>query len=118
MSIFDDIMAADAQAVCGGEFSEAVVYTPSNPSASNPKRTINAVIQRNPPAPLRAAPDYIGPRMIVQVANDATLGISSASLDTGGDTITVAYRIGATPIACKLPHPAAMDAAMLTFELR
>jgi hypothetical protein len=123
MSIFDDIMAADLQAVSGesGEFAEAVVYTPSSPTSANPMRTIYAIIQRDPPVPKNAAPDYINPKMVVVVPNDQTLGISSTTMDLGGDTLTVAYRPGTTaePYKIRLPSgPGSMDVAGLTFELR
>ena len=121
MTAFDDILAADAVNMAGGEFSEPVIYTPSSPSGGNPTRTIQAVIQRNPPATVSGNPNYITPKMIVVVANSATEGIASATMDTGGDTITVAYRPGETAVAYRIHLPdgtGSMDAALLTFELR
>jgi hypothetical protein len=123
MSMINDIFAADVAAVHGasGEFAEAVTYTPSSPTGDNPTRTIYPIIQRDPPAPMNAAADYITPKMIFTIPNDQTTGISSATMDVGGDTITVAYRPGTTaePWKIRLPSgPGSMDAAMLTFELR
>jgi hypothetical protein len=121
MSVFDDVLAADATNTFLGEFAETVTYTPFAPSVSNATRSIQAVVFRLPPAPANADPNWVTPKMVVHVANSSTLGISSAQIDTGGDTLTVAYRPGetATAIPIALPKGTApgMDAAMLTIEL-
>jgi hypothetical protein len=44
------------------------------------------------------------PKMKLIVANHATLGISSAELDTGGDQIEIAYRIGKRRRAIQHPQ--------------
>lgn len=123
MSTFDDILAADAVNAFLGEFAEEVIYTPHTPTKDNPRRAIQAMVVRDPPAPiLGASQNWISVRMTVRVLNDAVNGISSEQLNTGGDTITVAYRIGtpAKPYPIHSPQPGSggMDPAMLTLELR
>jgi hypothetical protein len=121
MTVFDDILKADAAAMCNpSEFGEAVTYTPVMPTASNPIRAINAMVVRHPPRPMNAGPQWIAPRMVIHVQNDSTDGITPTQLDTGGDTITVAYKLGDTakPYKIQAGDGAAVDTGMLTLELR
>lgn len=123
MSGLNDLIAADAVNVfCSGNgFDETVTYTPRAPDVQNSARDIQAIVTRDPPAPPKANPNYTPPKMIIQVPNDAVKGISSQYLDTGGDTVTVAYRIGKTAQAFRIHIPDKgdwNDAGMLTLELR
>jgi hypothetical protein len=121
MGAFNDILIADAAAFTNpDEFGEEVTYTPLMPTASNPIRAINALVIRHPPRPMNASPQWIAPKMMVQVANDATLGITPTQLDTGGDTITVAYKMGGTAQAYKiqLADGAGVDGGMMNLELK
>jgi hypothetical protein len=130
MTAFNAMLAADAGAVFLQEFAETVTYTPVTPTTANPVRTLQAVVWRDPPAPLRgglAASNWTPPQMIIRVGNSAGAvngagGIDPALLDTGGDTITVAYRLGQNPQAYRIHLPDAgtetMDPGMLTLELR
>lgn len=116
MNLLNEMMAADAAFLMADDgFAEAVIYTPRNGTA----RTINAIVDRNPPA-LATSPGDPMPLMTVSVANNATTGISSAELDVGGDTITVAYRIGRTAKSYQihLPDGVTHDRAILNLELR
>lgn len=86
------LMADDVIAVLlnTDEFAETIVYTPLNGSPLS----IKAIVERNPPEPIGNPPKLVAGRMIITVANDALLGISSATINTGGDTVTLATRIG------------------------
>jgi hypothetical protein len=54
----------------------------------------------------------------VRVANDSTTGISSAELDTGGDQIELAPRIGETPIKKSVQYLTEHDEGMLVLICR
>lgn len=122
MTAFDDILKADAAAFTNtSEFGETVVYVPGQPTTANPKRTINALVTRHPPRPMNSDPAWKAPKLIVQVMNDATLGISSAQLDTT-DRIVVAEVLGQTAdprgLNVRMADGVGMDTGMLTLELR
>lgn len=69
--------------------TESIIYVPRTGSS----RTIKAQVFRDP---VHLDPSVPRPKMRIIVANDSTIGISSSELDTGGDQIEVAYRIGQT----------------------
>ncbi len=69
------------------DFAEEVIYT----NVDGEQRTIKAMVFRDPVQNDLNVPQ---PKLRIIVANDSTSGISSDELDTGGDTITVAYRKG------------------------
>jgi hypothetical protein len=108
---------ADVDAIPG---SEEVVYT--KPDGTT--RTINAVVQRDPPGRVTPGGELVLPKLSVTVANDATYGITSAEVDArGADRITVAERIGQTAKAFAVYVPEAgagpwHNAGFLTLELR
>lgn len=72
------------------QFGETVVYY----RADGVTRSISGIIQRDPLAIIQELGGTIGASVIVEVRNSETLGISSAELDTGGDQIGVALRVG------------------------
>jgi len=98
------------------EFGESVTYTPTGGAPA--ARSITAVIDRRQPGPLDGVPHGGGPDLTATVKNDVTTGITAAEVDTGGDTISVARRIGETPVARRITKIISQDSAMLTLELR
>lgn len=116
MSNFDSVLADDAaNAFAGGEFGESITYRKAQTGAT---RTINALV-------FRIGPQIRGTQRVqqvvqLQVVNDATLGISSAELNIGGDKVTLAPRSGKAAVDLLLhlpedeqPHE---DPAMLRLE--
>jgi len=99
-------------AVMMSKFGESVTYTPLNGSA----RVITAVVDREPPAP--AGSPVSEPRIEVTVYNDATTGISTAELNTGGDMLTAAWRIGGDEQARRIVGVVQQDSGMVTLEVR
>jgi hypothetical protein len=93
--------AGDMKNVFLPDFGEDVVYTPRNGAP----RTIKAIVRRNPPAYVGSNGQPVAPIAEIEVANSATTGISSAELDTGGDAVTVAPRIGGTARAMPVHLP-------------
>ncbi len=82
-------------------FAETVVYVPGSQLANynaTPRtyagRSISAVVRRMVPEAAFGIRQDVQPRLLVIVANSATLGISSSELDTGGDKLILPYRIG------------------------
>ena len=96
-------------------FGESVIYKPRNGTA----RTITAIVIRNSPAEL--GPNGLKvPRMVVKVPNHATLGISSAEINYGGDRLNVDYRKGGIAEDFSIHKPdgeEVHDAGMLTLIL-
>jgi hypothetical protein len=119
MSEFDDLLIETASEFADG-FGEPITYTPKGGAA----RSINAIVDRNPPERINVRGDIVTPKMTIMVANDATAGISSAELDAyGNDKVTVALRIGgvAQEFGVYLPDASAgnfMDAGMITLDLK
>lgn len=105
-------------------FGEPVTYTPSGGSP----RTIQAIVDRDPPERIAGAGDLYAPKMTIDVQNDPVNGIDSSAMNLhGADTVTVAYRVGGTPqtFGVYLPPPGqgpqerrANDAGMISLDLR
>ncbi len=113
---FKDQLAADAESVfCNAdEFAEQVTYTKRNGQS----RTISAIIDRDPVSV--ATGGTFMAKMLVHVPNSAA-GIQSSEVNVGGDTLTVAYRIGGAAQAFQIHWPKSgptHDHGMLTLELR
>ena len=113
MTIIDTAMAAALPAMMHS-FGETVSYTPAGGEA----REITAAVRRQPPGPVEGMPAGRGPQLTIAVANDATTGISSSELDTGGDTVTVAVRVGQTPKVRAIVGIVSHNAAQMVLELR
>lgn len=94
MGLLDDMLKADSAVFVDTDgFGEQVTYSPLNGTP----RTINALVNRKPPAVYSGNGEVLTPLMTILVRNDATYGISSATLNANGnDRVTVAYRIGGT----------------------
>lgn len=72
------------------QFGETVVYY----RADGVTRTVTAIVQRDPLAIIQELGGTIGASLILEFQNSETLGISSEELDTGGDQVGVALRVG------------------------
>ena len=110
----DAVLAADAAgAFTDAEFgfAEQVTYNPHNGTP----RVVNAVVQRDPPVEVDTVAGARRPKMIVHLTNDPVLGV--ATVDSGADTITVAYRIGGTPQTFAVGAPITQDMGMISVPL-
>ena len=114
MGFLDDALAEDAAIFVDLDgFGEEVTYTPRVGDA----REINAQVQREV---RETDEDYQGslvPSIIVEVRNSATLGISSDEVNTGGDKITLAERIGGTARAMLITEVLSQDAGIMRLRL-
>lgn len=76
------------------EFGEEIEYYNL---AGDPARTITAMIQRDGAELLTETGDVSAEMFIVRVANNETTGISTSEIDTGGDEVMIAPRVGEAP---------------------
>jgi len=96
-------------------FGEAVVYYPGG---SGTGRTILAIVDRGQVERLDGAPAGHSQANTIEVANTATIGISSAEFDAGRDKVAVSDRIGGPVISKRIVRPVYQDAGFIKFELR
>jgi hypothetical protein len=94
-------------------FGETVTYYP----AAGGSRGISAIVERDGPAKLDDAPHGVSDKLIIQVANDATTGISSDEVNTMKDIVKVAVRIGDTAQDKLITDILSQDAGMMRLEL-
>lgn len=100
-----------------GHFAESVTYYPHRFGAAATPRVISAVVTRNQVATFN--PDeQILPEFEVRVANDSTTGISSDELNTGGDMIALAVRVGETATKRSVQLLVEHDEGMLVLTCR
>lgn len=62
----------------------------------DPVRNVSALVERGTPEIMAETGDVTTQAVIVRVDNDATTGIASTEIDTGGDEISVALNEGDT----------------------
>ena len=120
MSLADRIVSDAANVFLqDGHFAEEVTYYPHrfHTAAVREPRTIKAVVTRNQVSVFN--PDeQILTEFEIRVANDSTTGISSAELDTGGDKIELAAKIGDTPAKRSIQYMTEHDEGMLVLICR
>jgi hypothetical protein len=100
-------------------FAEDVTYYPHrfHTAAVREPRSIKAVVIRNQVSVFN--PDeQILTEFEVRVANSSTTGISSAELDTGGDQISLAPRVGETAVKKSIQYLTEHDEGMLVLICR
>jgi hypothetical protein len=71
-------------------FGEPVIYI----TASGARRSIRAIVERNPNATYDASGNVVLPELVIRVANNCKSGIGSSEFDSGGDRIEVRRRVG------------------------
>ena len=117
-----DVILSDASAVFTStdDFAETVTYHKRQyfgEAAATP-RTIKAVVIREQIAVIGEEGDTVAPVWQVHVANDNTLGISSAELDMGGDQIALPPRDGKDAVRKTITQLLIQDHGMLVLECR
>lgn len=120
MSLAERIVSDAANVFLNSDhFAETVTYYPHrfHTAALREPRSIKAVVIRNQVSVFN--PDeQILTEFEVRVANDAATGISSAELDTGGDQIELAPRIGESPVKKSVQYLTEHDEGMLVLICR
>lgn len=97
-------------------FAEDVTYIPRKGTA----RVVSAVVDRSPPQALSEIPGRTNavPMMMIEVENDVSTGISADELDTGGDRIEVAIRVGGLQESRAIRRIVSQDEGMIVLEVR
>ena len=72
------------------QYGESVTYH----FAGGGTRTVNAIIERSPPAVYDAAGNVVMPSFVIRFHNDATLGVLSSEVNTGGDQVSFLSKLG------------------------
>lgn len=118
MSLADRIVT-DAVSVFlqSDHFAETVTYYPHRFGTAATPREISAVVIRNQVATFNPDEQII-PEFEVRVANSATTGISSSELNTGGDMIKLAARVGETATKRSVQYLTEHDEGMLVLICR
>lgn len=97
-------------------FAEEVTYLPAKGTA----RVISAVVDRSPPTTLPEIPGRSNAvtQFNIEVENDPSTGISADELDTGGDRIEVAARVGGIATSKSIRRIVSQDDGMIVLEVR
>ncbi len=115
MTLHDTIIADAAGVFCNAnDFAESATYHPRSGS----QRSIDVIINREALAVFSQDGDTITPVFEIQVANDSTLGISSAELNLGGDMLAFAIRVGQSASSRSITKLLGHDEGMLILECR
>lgn len=96
-------------------YGEAVVYYLGG---SGTGRTILAIVDRGNVERLDGAPAGHAEVIEIEVANIATIGISSSEVNTGADKVSVSKRIGETAVSRRITRIISQDAGMIRLEIR
>jgi len=118
MTLHDTIETDALTVFCNADdFAESVEYWARG--ATTATRTITAVVVRQQIATFAEDAGQTNlPAFQIHVANDATDGISSSELDTGGDMIKLAPRDGKTAEKRSITQLIEQDHGMLVLECR
>lgn len=76
------------------QFGEPVVYYPLTGSS----RAVTALVTRDELTVIAETGDVQSQSLTIRVLNDSVLGIASTEVETGGDEIAVALRLGETRV--------------------
>jgi hypothetical protein len=87
-----DAIKADAKTVFANssEFAESIEYH----FAAGGSRSINAIIDREPPSFYGSSGNVVSPRFVITIPNDCNSGVLASEVDTGGDYITIKREFG------------------------
>ena len=81
-------------------------------------RAIQAVVNRNPAAPVAEIPGVLRPAAVVFVANSSTTGLATTEIDTATLTLTFPLRIGQTATVFRVHRIAEQDEDGILLEVR
>lgn len=114
-SIFDRQFAASGFPSLVSNFGEPVIYH----FASGGHRSVNAIIERSPPAQYDAAGNVITPSFVIRLANSATTGVLSTEVNTGGDQVSLLLKVDDTvPTKRSVLVLQSQDSSVIVLALR
>ena len=91
-TVFDSHFASAGFPMLLEQFGEPITYLPKGGG----RRSINAIVERNPPAIFDAAGNAVLPTITFRVFNSCRSGIASNEIDTGRDEIEMPLKVGDT----------------------
>lgn len=91
-TVFDSHFAAAGFPMLMDQFGESITYWPYGGG----RRTINAIVERNPPAIFDASGNAVLPTVTIRVYNSCRSGISSREVDIGKDEAELVLKVGDT----------------------
>lgn len=114
MTAFDTRFKARAFPRLLEQFGEAVVYRPKN----GPARTIQAIVNRDPPVQAQEFTTATADQFVVEVLADEINGIGIREINTGGDQVDIAKRKGLTPVTMSVQKLLSQDGGVVQIEVR
>jgi len=112
--VFDDTLKAAAASFFLLPGAEWITYRPRTGAA----RRIRAVVTRSEWIALPGVEGGSRPPFGVLVKNDATNGIDSATVDTGGDELDIAPNVGEPPKAFRPAEIMNHDAGLMFLKVQ
>ena len=91
-TVFDSHFAAAGFPMLMSQFGESITYVPSGGG----RRSIVAIVERNPPAVFDAAGNAVLPTATIRVHNSCKSGISSQEVNVGTDEVELTLKVGET----------------------
>lgn len=89
-TVFDSHFASAGFPMLLAQFGESITYWPRGGGS----RSINAIVDREPPAIYDASGNAVMPKAVIRVNNSCRSGISSREVDNGGDEVEMPLNIG------------------------
>ena len=114
MTLFDELYAARMFPQLLVQFGEWLIYRP----AGGVPRRIRAIVHRSSPEPVPGVPGSLAGKAEVSVYNNGATGISSATVDNGGDRLDIALRQGGDVTKRPIGRILSDTAGVLKFEVR
>ena len=88
-TVFDSHFAAAGFPMLLDQFGESITYYP----AAGGSRSIQAIVNRDPPEILDGSGNAVMPKALLQVLNSTTSGIGSSEVNIGSDEVGFPLRI-------------------------
>jgi len=95
-------------------WGETAIYRPR----SGMPRTITVIVDRDDVAAVNGAPSRRSPSLTVYARNDPLAGIDLDTLDTGGDQLDLARRVGGDLAGREISRLVSQDAGLIAVEVR
>lgn len=89
-TVFDSHFASAGFPMLLAQFGESITYWPRGGGS----RSIDAIVEREPPAIYDASGNAVMYKAILRVYNSCRSGISSRELNNGGDEIDMLLKVG------------------------
>jgi len=112
--VFDDTLKAAAESFFLLPGAEWIIYRPRTGSS----RRIRAIVTRRQWTGLPGVDGGSRPPFEVLVKNDATTGIDSTTIDTGGDELDIAPNINEPPVAMRIAEILNHDAGLMLLKVQ